>query len=246
MKSSFEETLGVKSGWDPTWEEKIYGQGRHLNLYPHHSIVSYLFRKYPVRSNRQGVRVLEVGCGAGNNLWFAAREGFSVSGIDGSSSAIDFATQRFKNESLDGEFTVGDFQKLPWEDQQFDIVFDRQSILCNKRNVIENTFKEINRVLKPGGYFFSMMYSDHHPEIKNGKHIGGNTYDHFNKGYFKDCGLVHFSPESEIESLYGSVFSVRHVVHVAEDEYLVSETDNQVIGKRPLNGYWRIECCKSE
>ena len=38
-----------------------------------------------------GRRILEVGCGMGNNLWFAAREGCRVSGLDAVESAIRFA-----------------------------------------------------------------------------------------------------------------------------------------------------------
>jgi hypothetical protein len=62
--------------FDPVWDE-IYGQGRHFNHYPYDAVVSFVFNNRPGDRPRDQVRVLEVACGAGNNLWFAAREGFS-------------------------------------------------------------------------------------------------------------------------------------------------------------------------
>ncbi len=83
------------------WEKKIYGQGQHLNRYPFENVVTFICRNYPRDKERKEINVLEVGCGSGNNLWFAAREGFSVTGIDDSKSAINYAKERFKNENLE-------------------------------------------------------------------------------------------------------------------------------------------------
>ena len=58
------------------WEKTIYASGKQLNLYPYDSVVSFIFRSYPRQKPRHQVHVLEIGCGAGNNLWFISREGF--------------------------------------------------------------------------------------------------------------------------------------------------------------------------
>ena len=92
---------------DPAWEEAIYSQGRHLNRYPFDAVVSFVYRYRPKVRAPQQIRILEVGCGAGNNLWFAAREGFDVAGIDGSDSAVDHARRRFEQEGLNGDLRVG-------------------------------------------------------------------------------------------------------------------------------------------
>jgi len=94
---------------DPIWESEIYSQGHHLNRYPFDAVVSFLFRYRPRDKPREQTDVLEIGCGAGNNLWFAAREGFRVAGIDGSESAISFAQKRFESEKLSGDLRVGNF-----------------------------------------------------------------------------------------------------------------------------------------
>src|SRR5690242_11220709 len=107
--------------FDSAWETTIYGQGRQINRWPFDIVVSFVFRNYPRAQARCDVRILEVGCGTGNNLWFAAREGFSVAGIDGSPSAIQFTRARFAAEGLTGDFRIGDMMDLPFEQESFDL-----------------------------------------------------------------------------------------------------------------------------
>src|SRR5262245_64162803 len=57
-----------QTGWDPAWENNVYGQGRHLNRYPHHAVVGFVFRHYGRVVDRQRVQFCELGCGAGNNV----------------------------------------------------------------------------------------------------------------------------------------------------------------------------------
>jgi cyclopropane fatty-acyl-phospholipid synthase-like methyltransferase len=40
---------------------------------------------------RKEIKILELGFGTGANLWFAAREGFSVFGVEGSKTAVSIA-----------------------------------------------------------------------------------------------------------------------------------------------------------
>ena len=84
----------TKSLFDPVWEQK-YSSG-HAERYPWDAVVTFIFRNYPRNVARENVRILEVGFGTGPNLWFASREGFSVSGIEGSQSAVDYARSRFR------------------------------------------------------------------------------------------------------------------------------------------------------
>ena len=102
----------VQSSVDPVWEKK-YSSNSDINRYPWDTIVSWIWRNIG-NAKPSDLNVLEVGCGTGNNLWFAAREGFNVYGIDGSESAINYARNRFSDEGLIGEFIVGDIITLPF------------------------------------------------------------------------------------------------------------------------------------
>ena len=65
------------------WESEVYSKHKQLNRYPYGELVSVFFNslKY-LKTGR--LRILELGCGAGNNLWFFSELGHLVYGIDGS------------------------------------------------------------------------------------------------------------------------------------------------------------------
>ena len=114
---------------NPFWEDEIYAQGMHQNRYPYDSVVTFIFRNFRRDVKRNDIRILEVGCGCGNNLWFAAREGFKIFGVDGSPSAIEYANRRLEEDGLAGDLRVSDFASLPFESEYFDFVIDRCSIV---------------------------------------------------------------------------------------------------------------------
>jgi SAM-dependent methyltransferase len=111
---------------DPVWEDDIYSKGSMRTRYPYDTVISFVHRMRPRTRSIAETSIVEVGCGSANNLWFAAREGFQVSGIDGSTSAIQYANERFKTEGLTGDLRVGDFTTLPWADESHDLAIDRQ------------------------------------------------------------------------------------------------------------------------
>jgi SAM-dependent methyltransferase len=73
---------------------------------------------------RQGMTVLDVGCGAGRFCRMAAGAGASVTGIDAAAGMIEIARERVPG----GRFDVGDIQFLPYEDESFDLVAAFHSI----------------------------------------------------------------------------------------------------------------------
>jgi len=66
---------------DPLWEE-IFTE-RAWGRYPSEDLVRFGAQRLGHRQPRSDVRVLEVGFGTGANLWYFAREGYSVAGLEG-------------------------------------------------------------------------------------------------------------------------------------------------------------------
>lgn len=192
----------TSADFDQVWESKIYSQGNHLNLYPFDSVVTFVFRHRPREKNPNDTRIVELGCGSANNLWFAAREGFNVSGIDGSKSAISFAKKRFEDENLSGDLRVGSFLKLPWESDSFDLGIDRGSLVCVNRVNQKVAVNEMHRVLKPGGVFLSCGYSNKHTSASSGIVLEDGRTTDIKCGTSVGLGTLCFNSKEQVYALF--------------------------------------------
>ena len=201
------------------WESDIYSLGKHLNRYPYDSVVSFVYTYRPKHKSAVDTQVVEIGCGAGNNLWFAAREGFSVYGIDASISAIQFATERFRDEQLEGDLRVGSFHNLPWDNDSFDLGIDRASTCCVSFQQQRNAVKEMFRVLRSGGYFFFNCYSDKHSSASSGSlSEDGMVYD-ISKGSLINVGPITFNSKDQVLEIFKDEWNLLVMNETVESSY---------------------------
>src|SRR5262249_22413251 len=70
---------------------------------------------------KEGMRVLDAGCGPGRHALALARQGIEVVGVDLSPDFIELALQAAQAEHLPARFKVGDIRELNYE-QAFDAV----------------------------------------------------------------------------------------------------------------------------
>lgn len=102
---------------------------------------------------RKGDTVLDIGCGAGVDLLFASQlvgEEGHVYGIDCTDAMLDAANHMVENYRLTNittNFVATD--DIPYSDEMFDVVMSNGvfNLFIDKLKL----FKEIHRVLKPGG-----------------------------------------------------------------------------------------------
>jgi 2-polyprenyl-3-methyl-5-hydroxy-6-metoxy-1,4-benzoquinol methylase len=214
--------------FDDIWND-IYSAGEQLNRYPWSSVVSFLFRFYPREKPRSSVKILEIGCGAGNNIWCAAREGFDVTGIDASEPAIQYAKMRFEEEGLSARLDVGSCRSLPYEKDEFDIVIERAALTHVPKPVAFDAVREVARVLRPGGYFYSEIFSDR-TSTEGCENEAGLVIDA--KGPLSNVGQIAFYSKSEILQLLGREFSMLELVHAEFAKHVASHVE--IIGNWSL------------
>lgn len=73
-----------------------------------------------------GENILEIGCGVGAVLGILGKafSDLKIAGIDLQAKQIQFARQHLSNLGLDKvDLKVGDANKLPWQDNQFDRIY---------------------------------------------------------------------------------------------------------------------------
>ncbi|MFQ5671382.1 MAG: class I SAM-dependent methyltransferase [Acidobacteriota bacterium] len=100
-----------------------------------------------------GRRVLEVGSGPGHIAEALTQAGAVVTGVDFSASMIDVAKRRYPHIS----FQEADAEQLPFKADTFDAVVSNFVVHHLARPEI--AFKEVCRVLKPGGRFVFIVFA---------------------------------------------------------------------------------------
>jgi SAM-dependent methyltransferase len=226
-------TTTAQPGWDPTWEAVF--SSRPWGKYPPEPVIREIMRRFGKVPDRRAVRVLDLGSGPGANTWFLAREGFAVSAIDGSPSGIAQNGARLTGENLTADLQVGDFTKrLPWADATFDAVLDNASSCANPLRAITSCFAEVHRVLKPGGLFISLNFTDR----TWGYGLGPQGEDAgsvraVSEGPLHGMGYVQFFSRTEVDRLYS-----RFVDHAIE------RTSYTMGGQQHLIELWVVACRK--
>lgn len=148
--------------WDPVWED-VY-RTRAWGQYPGEDVIRFTKRHFGAAPDRAAVRILEVGSGAGANLWFLAREGFCAHGIEGSATAVTLTTDRLDREcpswrDAGGSVKTGDFAHLDYPDGYFDAVIDVVALCYSSFEDAASTYRELARVTRPGGRLFSRTFA---------------------------------------------------------------------------------------
>jgi SAM-dependent methyltransferase len=101
---------------------------------------------------RAGMKLLDVGCGAGGALTVARDLGAEVAGLDAASALVDIARRRLANARIE----VGEMEELPFASNMFDIVTGINSFQF--AGDIVQALKEARRVTKPGGRVVMLVW----------------------------------------------------------------------------------------
>lgn len=100
-------------------------------------------------------RILELGCGAGNISLWLEKQGYEVTGVDISPTAIAWATRKCRDAGGTTRFFVDNVLDMRFaKEAYFDIVLDGHCLHCIIGDDRRAFFSESLRVLKPGGRLF--------------------------------------------------------------------------------------------
>lgn len=138
--------------------------------------------------------VVDLGCGTGAAAVWLADRGFRVTGIDLSSKAIERARERARDAGVDCRFEVLDvLADVTAHENGFDFAFEWEVLHHvfpeDRRKYVAN----VRRMLRPGGRYLSVCFSEDEPESFAGV------------GKFRTTRIgttLYFSSEEEIRELF--------------------------------------------
>ena len=97
----------------------------------------------------RGMRVLDVAAGTGNASLPAAARGADVTASDLTPELLDAGRRRAEAQGLDIEWVEADAERLPFEDESFDVVMSAIGAMFAPHH--QATADELVRVCRPGG-----------------------------------------------------------------------------------------------
>ncbi len=191
--------------WEQIFSQKEWGK------YPPLELVRFIAKNFYAKVKRDEIKILELGSGPGANLWYLAREGFSVYGIEGSQTACDQALLRLKQEGIDynlKQIISGDYLDMldSYPNNFFDAIIDIESIYCNSFEKSQQVITKSFDKLKPEGKFFSITFANKE-WITDMKDTEYHAIEHSDlSGYFRyttkdDIEKLYKNHKSEIESI---------------------------------------------
>jgi ubiquinone/menaquinone biosynthesis C-methylase UbiE len=128
--------------------------------------------------------ILDAGCGTGENALYFASRGHEVWGIDFVAVAIERAKAKAQERGLNVQFKVGNALELEKLGRQFDTVTDSglfHTFVDDDRSIY---VANLAKVLRPGGRFHMMCFSDREPGTEGPRRVSQNEIrDAFRSGW---------------------------------------------------------------
>jgi ubiquinone/menaquinone biosynthesis C-methylase UbiE len=164
------EKARVKAHWEKESCGERYGrhqQGHNVDTAAwaekRYQIEPYIYEFAQFEKGR-GKRVLEIGVGGGSDFANWVKSGAQATGIDLTDRGVHLTRKRLRDHGIPDDayqLSQGDAENLHFADNTFDIVYSWGVLHCTPDT--EKAFREVRRVLKPGGEFRAMVY--HTPSV---------------------------------------------------------------------------------
>jgi ubiquinone/menaquinone biosynthesis C-methylase UbiE len=165
----------------------IPGMGKHW-LLPLYDVVHHVFGLRPIHQKmvalarlRDGLRVLDVGCGTGNLLRSTGRQWprVELSGMDPDPKALARARRKTRRAGLDVRLDRGFAQEMPYPDGSFDRVFSSLMLHHLDTTSKDALLAEVRRVLRPGGVLVlaDVVADEHGHGHGMREHLRDNVHD---------------------------------------------------------------------
>ena len=178
-----------------------------------------------VRSGKvKPCKAIDLGCGAGNYAIWLAGEGFTVTGIDISPTAVKFAKENADKKNVKCDFLTADMacDLSNVLKTKFDFAFEWEVLHHvypeGRKRYIENVYSLLN----PGGIYFAVCFSEQDTSFP-----GTGKYRQTRIGT-----LLYFSSEDELRELYSPYFVIRELKTVETRRTPVAHLVNYALLER--------------
>ena len=154
----------TKRIWDNKFKKNIKNQ--QFNYFIKKELAAFL--KFLNKKDK----LLDLGCGSGDKTNYLFNQGFNVVGLDSSREAIKYAQKIFPNLN----FYRQDAISTKFNSNSFDAIASIALFHCLLKEDRNKYVKEVNRILRPGGFLFQLVLSSEDETKISGKVIESKTF----------------------------------------------------------------------
>ena len=183
-----------KKIWDHIFKKKNWGE------YPSEELIRFEKKYLNQRNNFK--KLLEIGCGTGGNLWYFARLGYTITGVDISGVARKKALSKINSEvkNWKGQIIQADVTEYYFSENFYDVIIDNEFSCCLDFEETNKLYTKLHKSLKKNGKIFIRAFSDKSYGYGSGINISHNAF--IPKIGNTQMGLQRFTSKSDINKLY--------------------------------------------
>lgn len=185
-------------------QKQLWNKAHQGGEISHYSSTPTEFAEEVIKVIKPSSRVLELGCGVGNDSIAFASAGHQVIATDFSEVAIRKNSERFRDNSNLVFETLDISQPLRFADNEFDVVYARLSLHYFNDEITKKIFSEIQRVLRAEGHLCFICKSINDHLYGKGEEIEKDMFE--NEGHMR-----HFFSEEYAVSLLGNNFKIEKI-----------------------------------
>lgn len=152
--------------------------------------------------------VLDIGCGAGNNLVYFVDKGCTAVGIDVTDEMVGFALSNLDRLGYsDVPVQIGSNTNIPFPDNEFDIILSVNTLHYSPgASGIDSALREFTRVLRPGGKAFIMTAGPRHDIVTSSKQHGEFDWEVLDFGFRTGNRQSFFDDKAHFKSTLSKYF----------------------------------------
>ena len=151
-----------------------YTKTKSVLVYPDENLVRMIkaFLSGKTQEDTESISAIDLGCGTGRHLKLLKESCIeNIVGLDTSMNALTICKELYSSMLLQA-----DNKSLPFKNFAFDLVVSWGSLHYCVKDLLAEQIAEIFRIMNNGARFFGTLRSERDTYLKNGRHIGNDTW----------------------------------------------------------------------
>lgn len=221
--------------WDRHWNQ-VAGDQCLAEIRSPNNMVLRVTQRYL----KLGARILEGGCGLGQNVWGLEKAGYSVWGVDNAIQTLEMVRELEPGLKL----SYGDVRELDFPDASFDGYWSL-GVIEHFWSGYDQILTEMARVLKPGGYLFITFPAMNPSRIARSARGYYPAWDSETGSRLVEHFYQFILPVKEVENVLHTLGFTTEVVRYldgykgAKDEFATVRRASKIAALFGIGRYWQ-------